>query len=373
MSSHNLRILTRNLRKEEEKRILYKNRASSWKTIFKHHPLESSKNVPIFEDMIHCVEHWGGKDDPIVILRSAYTWDKLLDISKNSLQDCLTFYEVAKNTIIYKKGILDESSNKWFKRALTSIYLSKSNVPDSLNFLSELNHEHKEKVLSIAFQFFGVDALPQYEKLKNEFNLQNFYEKLIFWYWDVSPKEKNLIDNVIEKVGEKNIINYDLEYIADKIKPKNLFKYQSEEINKRFIPFSNIMVKTERYVVQHEKMYCVINTEKEITTLENIYNLLSCQYLIKLLEPKPIKYPKVGDINKEDSFLDVSKFNSNIDIFNSYPLIEESKISMESFIELNKSKNDNQNYWNEVQSVFLSKVLAFDLDNKNNTTKKLKI
>ncbi len=375
MSSHNLRILVRNLKEREQEKLFYKNRSSSWKTIFKHHPLESKKNEQLFMNMVHCIDNWGGKDDPIVILRSGYTWDHLLEISSNSLQDCLTFYEIAKNTILYKKSLLDDSSNNWFKQALSAIYLSRENAPENLNFLSELKEDKKEKTLALAFQYFGVDVLPKYEKLKNQFNNEKIKEKLIFWYWDVAPKTSNLLDKVIDNLNSKDNKGYDLEYLANHLKPNNLFKKQSEEINKRFFKFNDLIVKTERYVSKSEKVYCVINEEVETTNLQNIYNLFCCQNLIKALEPEIKKYPKVEDLNKisMNTFLDTSKINSTLDIFNAYPIDTESKKSMEEFIELNKSKSKNENYWNEVQAVFLSKVLEMDLDKNNNIQKKLKI
>lgn len=371
MNTRNVLILARNLRKEEEK-LLYKNRSSSWKTVFKHHPLESQKNERFFKNIVHSVDKWGSSD--ILILRSAYTWEILLEISKNSLQDCLSFYELAKNTILYKKGILGENSTNWFKKALTAIYLSHSDASENLNFLSELNTEQKEKSLALAFQFFGTNAIQNYDKLKNHFNIDKFNEKLILWYWDADSRDINLIDKVIDYLNQNMTINYDLNYIAEYFKPNNLLKSQSKQVNERFIPFSDIVVQTKRYISQSDRIYCVINDDLEVISLENIYNLFCCQALIKTLEIKAEEIEKhkqsivlTGEVRQANpsKFLGEFKYSSLPEIFVDYPVIKELEKSMHGFIELNLSKNkENKNYWNEVNAIFLSQILNNDLENK---------
>lgn len=391
MTANNLKILARNMRKEQERKIVYNNRASSWKTIFKHHPLESSKNESLFYNMEHCKEYWGGQSnskDSIIVLRSAYTWDNLLKISKNSLKDCSTFYDIAKHTFLNKQSVLQESTDSWFKEALTAIYLSKENAPDSLNFLSQLNQEQKEKTLSLAFQYFGVSVLPKYEEYKDELNIQNFNEKLIFWYWGADARNNNLIDQVIDKLIEIKKIVFDTEYLAAYFHPKNLLKLQSEEINKRFIPFKDIIVETKRYVAKVPKIFCVMNEEIERTSLENVYNLFCIQCLLKDLDIKIQEKELQGqsmltvmraELRKADCsiFLGEFKYSSITEIFEAYSLSKEAYKSMEGFIELNRSNirdKPNINYWNDVQSVLLAHQLNYNLETKEQVkNKKLKV
>lgn len=385
--SENLRVLARNMRKEQEKRIVYNNRASSWKTIFKHHPLESNRNESLFHNMEHCKEYIGAgganSKDTVITLRTAYTWSNLLKISENSLQDCLTFYDIAKHTFLNNWSILRDSNDNWFKKALTAIYLSKDNAPESMNFLSQLNQEQKETTLALAFQYFGKQVLPKYEKHKSEFNIQNFNEKLVFWYWAADARENNFIDQVIEELNTNKKIVFDTEYLANKFQSKHLLKSQSAVIDQRFVPFKDILVETQRYVARSEKLYCVMNEESEKTSLKNIYNLFCCQSLIKQLEIKlkdknsPIVM--IGEVREPNfaGFLGEFKYDSIEQIFNDYPLTNESKNSMEKFIELNRSNIDCKKdpiYWSNVQSVFLTHVLNDSLEIKEKLkNKKIKV
>jgi hypothetical protein len=383
MSINNLKILARNMRQEQERRIVYNNRASSWKTIFKHHPLESNKNELLFYNMAHCTDSLGAGDvskNKIITLRTAYTWSNLIKISNNSLQDCITFYEVAKHTFLNNWSILQESNDKWFKKALTAIYLAKDNAPESMNFLSELSQEQKETTVSLAFQYFGTNVLPKYEKHEEELNIQNFNEKLIFWYWAVDVRENNLIDQVIDKLIETKKIVFDTEYLAEYFQPKQLLKPQSEQINKRFIPFKNIAVETKRYNAASLKIVCIMSEEFEKTSLENIYNLFCSQCLIKQLEIINEEIDQslvlIGEVRKPDfaSFLGEFKYSSVVDILNAYPLTKESRKSMEGFIELNRSNSKNISYWNDVQAVLLAHQLNDDLEsNEKVKNKKLKV
>jgi hypothetical protein len=382
MSDHNLRILTRNLRRERDRAIVYNNRASSWKTIFKHHPLESKENESLFYNMEHCKEYLGAEDN-IIVLRTAYTWTNLQKIAENSMLDCLTFYEVAKHTFLSKKGLLDNSTHLWFKKALTALYLSRDNAPESLNFLSDLNQEQKEQSLALSFQSFGINSLPKYEKYKKALNIENFNEKLLFWYWNVDARSNNLIDQVIDKLGKNKKVAFDHEYLAEYFQPKNLLKYQSEEINKRFVPFKDIIVETKRYAVKNQKLYCLMNEEIEKISLKNIYDLFCCQSLIKQFQKKweneNSDIVLMGDVKETNfaSFLGEFKYSSLPEIFNDYPLTKESHKSMEEFIELNLSKakdNAEQSYWNKVQTIFLACILNNDLNiNDKNNNKKPKI
>jgi hypothetical protein len=385
MSQYNLLLLARKLRKEEEKPIFYKNRKSSWKTIFKKHPLESKANEALFQKMVHCKENFGLDDGyGEVTLRSAYTWSILTQIAEKSLKDCATFYEIAQHTLFHHDFIVKQSINNWFKKSLTALYLSNSNAPEELNYLSTFNQEQKEASLSKAFQYSGIKTLPQYEALKSEFNIKNFNEKLIFWYWEADNQDNNYVDKVIEKLGEKKPLEYNLEYIAENFKPNNLLKNQSLEIDKRFIPFSDINVLTKRYAIKTEKNYCQINEETDKIPLSVIFNLFCCQTLLRTIIERQIKQsPGTNSVGQKlpASFLGEISQEDTMEAFDTWPIAKEARSSMQNFIEMNKASANNfkgsqaadlNEFWGKVQSAFSTKILNEDLELKSDKIKKNK-
>lgn len=283
--------------------------------------------------------------------------------------------------MLNRDGILKDSIQTWFKKSLTSIYLSNPDAPESLNYLDNLSQEQKESALAQAFQYFGVKALPKYKKLKGELNIQNMNEKLILWYWDADARNNNQIDKVIDELGKKKPLKYDLEYVAENLNPNNLLKYQSVEINKRFVPFSELTVLTKRYVSNNEKIFCQINEEKDTTELSVIFNLFCCQTVLRSMIHKKLKSSTVGSAEpKVDParFLGDMGCQSPMDVFEIWPIAPEARKSMEEFISRNKEAPrifkdvQSDGYWSEVQSCYSSLVLNETLNlSATNSKKKL--
>lgn len=384
MNTHNLLCLARNLRREKDKKIVYDNRVSSWSAIFKKHPLNSEKNESLFHDMAHCKEYWGGEknSDSQLVLRTGYAWTVMQKIAENSLDDCVTFYDVAKHTMLNKEGILNNSIHNWFKKVISAIYLSKVGAPESLNFFSVLSQKDKEAAIALSFQTYGINAIPVYEKIKEQINIEKVNEKLVLWYWEADGRTKNLLDQVIDELGKSKTLKFDLDYIAENFKPNNLLKYQSLEINQRFIPFSEVTVLTKRYEIKSEKIFCIINQETEKIKLEVIFNLFCCQTLLKSgIGKKLISHAKAGTpISYSDpaSFFGEVNYKSPNEIFDAFPISKEARKSMQEFIDYNKNlikslkdfeKNYSLSYWSEVQSAYSTFILNEDLKSKN--TKKI--
>jgi len=373
----------RDLQRRVEPKIVYDNRIMNWETIFKTHLIESKENISLFYEMEHCKEYLGNSNNPILTLRASRTWDLLYKISKNSMKDCGVFYDIAKHTMLNNKGFLTKEIDDWFKNSLTSIYLSYPNTPVELNYLKSLNQEQKESALFLAFQYFANNPIQKYKELKEDLNIENFNEKLLLSYWNADSKKTNFIDVTIDKLGIKPT-DFNLEYIAKKINPNNLVKYQSFEINERFLPLNQIEVETEKYFINNNNKVCLLNENYKTYKLDKILSLFFCQKLLKSLEKyrqqqkNPFSFIKSNNTS-ELKEID-GKFYGDIEsIFSSWEISKETRSSMESFISNNIehsitfTKITVPEYWAEVRSAFMSIVLTEDLKTNENNQKKLKL
>ncbi|NCP98417.1 hypothetical protein GW796_00890 [archaeon] len=377
MSIHNTLRLARTLRRERDVKIVYENKVASWTNIFKKHPLKSIKNETIFHKMEHSKEYFGDsgvEKEKILILRSSYTLGLLMEIAENSLSDCKTFYDICQKTFLNQKGILNDDINSWFKNSLSTLYLAHKDAPQELNYLSELTQEKKEKVLFLAFQYYGIKAFNNYKESKENFNIENFNDKLILWYWNANGKEKNLLTEVIDYLIDKKLLKLDLNYIADNLQPNSLLKEQSFKINKDYIPFNEILVLPERYNINIKQFLFENKNQQERIKLTDIFNLLCIQKVLS-------EVVKKGDLTEDmKNELNYKFINGKIyhhinEIFLDFKV---EKITRESFCnfldkKLAKSDDNKINYWNFVSKVLEKNILQEDLDINNLVKRKVKI
>ena len=376
MSVFNTLKLARNLRRERSPKIVYDNKAMDWEDIFKLHPVKNKDNINQFYNMEHCKQYLGNPDDAILVLRSGYTWDLMRKIFNNAPEDCATFYDITYKTMLNRKGIMDSSIHSWFKKSLSALYLSQENVSERLNYFNELKDEQKEDAIKLSFQYFGENAFHQYKK-KNIHNIENMNEKLLLWYWEADSRQHNFLDRVIDEIKPF----FDLEYIADKFKPKSLLKYQTEEINKKYIPLENIIVDSNRYICDEKNIVCLPPKDIKLC-LSEIYSLLAIEHLIKELsiiedvKINPSKYISSSNKGKtECKFIDEKIYTSLENIYDNWKIPSWGKESLKEYINKNKSTSEKalQPYWDKVEIYFSAVILNEDLGNKKESKKKLKV
>ncbi len=379
--------LVRNLRRERHPMIVYDRKATTWKDIFKKHPIENPANEKIFYEIEHCREFLGDKNssDPILVLRSGYTWGVLRKIAENSLSDCLTFYEVAQKIMLNKKSIMENSIHNWFKMSLSALFLTKQDAPGSLNFFVELDEKNKEKALATAFQYYGENAYVNFIN-HPELKIEKFQEKLILWYWDADARQHNFIDRVLDEIKKKNPLVLDCDYIAENLKPNNLLKYQTIEINKRFISLDQLKISSARVNVSYADHVCLLQKKQETSTVGEVFDLLKIQKIIKELSKikREEKYPKLFVKNKPAvdghfRFFDGKKYSSILEVFYS---LNGRKIDLDSMVEfveknLEIEKEDkrmpNIEFWQEAKTILMTIKLNDELPQNKIKAKKTKI
>jgi hypothetical protein len=371
------------LQRKLEPKIVYDNRIMNWETILKRHPVESKENIALFREMENCKEYWGDTENPIIILRASHTWDLLVKISKNSKKDCGVFYDIAKHTMLNNKGVLTKEIDDWFKKSLTAIYLSYPNTPRELNYLQSLNQEQKESALFLAFQYFANNPIQKYKELKEDLNIENFNEKLLLSYWNADSRKTNFIDVTIDKLDIKST-DFNLEYIAKNINPNHLVKYQSFEINERFLPLNKIEVETEKYFINNNNKVCLLSENNKTYKLDKILSLFFCQKLLKGIEKYRQQQKNPSYFTSSNKIIELKEIDGKfygdiVSVFNNCQISKEARSSMECFISNNleysllDKKIPVPEYWVKVRSAFMSMVLSEDLMTNEVSAKKLKV
>lgn len=359
-----------NIERKNNHVIVYDNYITDWKEIFKIHPIKNNLNKELFymiENSKRYIEIYS-KENEKIELNDLYTWNLLRKIAQNSYEDCVTFYEIGKKILKNKNEDKNEYVDKWFKKALTSIYLSKKQIPESLNYLNDLNNEDREEVLMTSFQYFGENSIDMYKKLENYFNISYFNEKLILNYWKINNNSHNFIDRVIDNLNPNR--NFDLNYLTTNIEKKFLLKYQTFKINNHFINFKDIFVNANQYF---DKKYQNIENKNKIVPLSEMLSINVILFLIKNNEEfNNIKNKdmfvmnNIENKNKKYNFCD-HKFYKNIeDIFNNWCFPTWSKEIILEYIEENKNK-DKENYlkiyWEKIEKKVQTLILNQELNN----------
>lgn len=380
--------LVRNLRRERNPMIVYDGKATTWKEIFKKHPIESKENESLFHQIENSKEFFGDKNSSkaILILRSGHTGTILRKIANNSIKDCISFYEVAKKTITDPSGLMNDSIHLWFKVNLSALYLAHKDAPEELNLFKQLDEKNKEKAICIAFQYYGEQAYKNFLLHESELKVEHFNDKLILWYWDTDARQHNFIDRVLDEIKKTQPLVFDLDYIAENLKPNNLLKYQTIEIQERFISLEDLKIKSERVNVNYADHVCLLQSKKEVATIDEVFNLLKTQIILKGLGnlKKQEKYPAMFAKSKpevENSYrcFDGKTYKDISDVLSSLSGAKLDFDSMSEFVEKNLQiekedvKMPNVEFWQELKTLMLSFKLSEELVGSSVKNKKIKL
>lgn len=363
--------LIRNIRKQVDKpmslksfsrkegtRIVYEKKQSmTFDELFEIYPLKSEKNKKLFSKLQLTTMDMGKTE----ILRSAYTHGLLEEIFKNAPEDALTFFELAKKTVLMFKQTNVESSYQWYKKILTSFWLSHENCPQSLNFWAEL--KDPESSIRWALEKNGVTAYEQISKKIKEglIAINDFEDKIIAWSFlgvmkndDTNRYIKNDIPQVVEKC--LNIDNLNHDKISSYITPK--------EINFICVSKMSKILDIEHFNIPHSGKG---SFEESRLNLKELYEFFYFQdamlKLRKSKEENDFKKNGFDGLPIEDIQSVWDKVSYENQLVNKY---------MSSFIQNNIDTLNTQNFpketrlkfWQEVQIHWNQRKMHIDLENK---------
>ena len=370
MTIHNTLRLTRNLRRIIDKVIVYEKYVSSFKEIFKLHPLESSKNETYFKSLQLTVQEWG--DGSILILNSAYTFGLLEKISKNSLKDAGTFYEVSKKTVLQFNGMNLESAHSWYKTALSAIWLAHPfeniETDEKINYWSQLNDKQKENAQKMCIEKFGLKG---YEELslksgKEIEKIDNLDEKIVCWMIQGSVHLENAIKckvsnftKVINNQMENNNFKFNYKIIT-KLIDKRLLNFHEIGYAKKIMDISKIEIPVDSY--SNLKGYALDTELKKQTNLKEIFEIFYVQNLFH-------KFKVKNDNILSFDFIKYNNIKQLIDKidFNNLFVVK----SMEKFI-LNETR-ENAGKNEKTGNLILNFSLELNLKEKTKHHKSIKI
>lgn len=278
----NTRKLIRTLARERNPMIVYDNKATEFKEIFKIHPLESKKNQSYFEKMDLTIEYWG--NGSILMLRSGFTYDILQKISKNSLKDVVTFYELAKHTTLNFLKDKTDITHAWYKTSLTMLWLAhpEHNI-DGLNYWKELSPQQKDNATRLAIEIYGANGYKNIET-KNIETL-NSLEKIIevFLHSNIHLKEvithkNNKIQEVVDYVFNQGV-KIDYEKLTQLINLKKYNPYILAQLTKhpsKVFDITKINLPIDKLKQVND---LIIDSDKDFIPMQDFYDLVTIQSL----------------------------------------------------------------------------------------------
>jgi hypothetical protein len=344
------------LRQKEGNRIAYGERGTkTFDEIFDIHPLLSDKNKVHFKNMNLITQEWGAKKD-ITILNAGYTLGLLKKIADNDIGDVVTFYELAKLTVLRftKEKVINPDA--WFKKVSTMFWLSNPQASDKLNYWNELDSKQRDSVLQMSLELYGAPAYKNIETKK--LGIENLNEKMIYLFLHSNIHLSSLINtklNKIEEVVHYNLnqnkpINYDI--LTSMIDTKNINPYvinmcinypSNLDLDKINVPVSKMK----------ESTVLIIDTAKEVIPLRDFYELINIQsWLLKKKNSFYDKEPK--EVINDFSF---TPYRTSQEIMSGYDRNNEFiHKSLIKFIEKQKSSCNEKTKKEEVDLWMVAKL-----------------